>query len=344
MTASARRRRGPTAPCHSDAVTALPPLAAGSVSLRLYPHAGLDATATVTEMLAQGRLAAEAGFDGVMTSEHHGGFAGYLPNPLQMAGWLLDTMPRGWAAPCPLLLTLRPTALVAEEVAWLAARYPDRVGLGIAAGSLADDFEIMGVSYDDRATRFTEALVQLAGLLGGGAQGRLADDPALARCRTHPVPMVSAAMSAVAVRRAARHGLGLLFDSLSSVSRVRELVDVYRHAGGGAACVLIRRVWVGEPPSQALKRQVDVYRTYAAAGAQSYWTADEAVVGDTADQVAEQVTALLAVTGADALNLRVHAPGIDASQVRAQIEALAAVVTRCGAAGQARQRSGRPPL
>src|SRR5947207_15269797 len=108
--------------------------APGSVSLRLYPHNDFKAPQIVDAMRTQARLAAEHGFDGVMTSEHHGGFAGYLPNPLQLAGFLLDAMPRGWAAPCPLLLPLRPGALVAEETAWLAARFPTRVRLGVAAG------------------------------------------------------------------------------------------------------------------------------------------------------------------------------------------------------------------
>ena len=36
-----------------------------------------------------------AGFDGVTMSEHHGGFHGYLPNPLQAAGWCLEAMPHG---------------------------------------------------------------------------------------------------------------------------------------------------------------------------------------------------------------------------------------------------------
>ena len=66
------------------------PLAPGSISLRLYPHAGLPAPEVVRELQHQAVLGVEAGFDGVMTSEHHGGFAGYMPNPLQAAGWLLE--------------------------------------------------------------------------------------------------------------------------------------------------------------------------------------------------------------------------------------------------------------
>src|ERR1700683_4317498 len=112
----------------------------------------------IRELQDQAMLGVDAGFDGVMTSEHHGGFAGYMPNPLQAAGWLLDAMPVGWAAPCPLLLPLRPPALVAEEVAWRAARYPSRVGVGVAAGSLVDDFEIMGLTKDDLTARFADGL------------------------------------------------------------------------------------------------------------------------------------------------------------------------------------------
>src|SRR5581483_10770150 len=117
--------------------------ATGSVSLRCYAPDGDDAEFVVNELCDQARLAVEHGFDGVMTAEHHGGFPGYLPNPVQLAGFLLAAMPVGWAAPCPVLLPLRPTALVAEEVAWLAARYPDRVGVGVAAGCLERDFEVV---------------------------------------------------------------------------------------------------------------------------------------------------------------------------------------------------------
>src|SRR5438105_11587701 len=106
-----------------------------------------------------------------MTSEHHGDFAGYLPNPLQLAGFLLDAMPTGWAAPCPLLLPLRPAPLVAEEIAWLAARFPGRVGVGVAAGALPVDFEIMETTMDDLAPRFAAALVAVTDALQGRARG-----------------------------------------------------------------------------------------------------------------------------------------------------------------------------
>jgi len=307
-------------------VTAAAPLAPGSLSLRLYPHDDLPAPAVVDELRAQAALGADAGFDGVMTSEHHGGFAGYLPNPLQAAGWCLESMADGWAAPCPLLLPLRPPALVAEEVAWLAARFPARVGVGVAAGALPVDFEVMGVSMDDLTAHFTASLEALVRVLDGSDPGVLADDPAIKACAEQPIPLVSAAMGVTAVRRAARLGIGILFDSLSTPERCRELSDAYRAAGGTGACVLIRRAWVGEPPGERVERQLDVYRSYAAAGAQAHWEGEQLVAALDAREVADGLADVARRAGADAVNLRVHVPGVPPDAAREQIGRLADVI------------------
>jgi alkanesulfonate monooxygenase SsuD/methylene tetrahydromethanopterin reductase-like flavin-dependent oxidoreductase (luciferase family) len=298
------------------------------VSLRLYPHLELDAEGIVAELLAQGRLADDAGFDGVMTSEHHNAFGGYLPIPLLLAGWLLDVMPEAWAAPCPLLLTLRPAALVAEEVAWLAARFPGRVGLGVAAGALKEDFAVMGLTKERLSDRFASGLATVSGMLLGRDPGPLSDDPAIRRCVTHPVPLVSAAMSPAAVRRAADAGVGLVLDSLSTVERCRELVDAYVAADGPGPVVLIRRVWVGDPPVRQQEKQLDVYRSYASPGAVQHWKGQQMVTGDDADPIADALMAQAEAAGADALNLRVHVPEVSPAEIRREIEALASVRSR----------------
>jgi alkanesulfonate monooxygenase SsuD/methylene tetrahydromethanopterin reductase-like flavin-dependent oxidoreductase (luciferase family) len=297
----------------------MPPLAPGSISLRLYPHTGLPAAGIVDEIRTQAALAHDHGFDGVMTSEHHGGLAGYSPNPLQLAGWLLEAMTGGWAAACPLLLTLRPVALVAEEVAWLAARFPERVGVGVAAGALASDFEIMGVTQEDLTPRFARSLDELAGMLAGTRLARLADDPAVARCRLHPVPIVSAAIGLTAARRAAGYGVGIVLDSLATTERCRQLTDAYGEAGGAGPCILIRRAWLGDPPRDRLERQVDVYRGYASAAAQSHWGSDQLVTGTDAGAVADQLADVTRRAGADALNLRIQVPGVAPADARDQI-------------------------
>jgi len=298
------------------------PFAPGSVSLRLYPHNDLPAPAIVEELCAQAALGAERGFDGVMTSEHHGGFAGYLPNPLQVAAWCLEAMPRGWAAPCPLLLTLRPPALVAEETAWLAARFPGRVGVGVAAGALQDDFEIMGLPMDDRATRFANGLEALVGALNGSDPRGLSGDPAIKACAEHPVPVVSAAMSFNADRRAARHSVGILFDSLSTPERCRELSDAYRAAGGTGPCILIRRAWLGDPPREGVARQVDVYRSYAPVASQTHWEGEQLVASTSAGDVAAGLADAARRAGADAVNIRIHVSGVTPEAAHEQIARL----------------------
>ncbi|MBV8950117.1 MAG: LLM class flavin-dependent oxidoreductase [Actinobacteria bacterium] len=279
----------------------------------------MSATAVVEELRAQAALGAERGFDGVMTAEHHGGFAGYLPNPLQTAGWMLEAMPHGWAAPCPMLLPLRPPALVAEEIAWLAARFPGRVGLGVAAGALRDDFEIMDSTLDGLTARFAAGLEVVAGMLGGREPGRLANDPAIRRCREHPVPVLSAAMGFTAVRRAARNGVGLVFDSLSAPSRARDLSDAYREAGGTEPCIVIRRAWVGEPPRDRIDQQLDVYRGYSSNAAQAHWQGDQLACDTDATAVADSLVGAVLAAGADGVNVRVHVPGVSPGEAREQI-------------------------
>jgi alkanesulfonate monooxygenase SsuD/methylene tetrahydromethanopterin reductase-like flavin-dependent oxidoreductase (luciferase family) len=298
------------------------PFAPRSVSLRLYPHDDRSAAGIVEEMRDQAALAAEHGFDGVMTSEHHGGFAGYVPNPLQAAGWCLEAMATGWAAPCPLLLPLRPVALVAEEIAWLAARFPGRVGIGVASGALAVDFDIMDTTMDDLTPRFAGALTRLAAMLDGSVAGPLSGDPAIRALADVPVPLVSAAMGPGAVRRAAALGAGVLFDSLSSPSRCRTLSDAYRAAGGTGPCMMVRRVWLGSPPTDRLEEQLDRYRGYAAASAQAHWTGDEVIHTDDPGALADSIAATMRAAGADALNVRLHAPGVPSDAVREQVVAI----------------------
>src|SRR5580693_5411101 len=155
------------------------PLAIGSVSLRVYP---LDLTPpeVTANIQEQGRLAEEAGFDGCMTSEHHGGFPNYLPNPLLAATWLLEATEQIWAAPCPMVLPLRPVSQVIEDVAWTHHRFPGRVGVGVCAGALPVDFELAGVPFAELFPRYRAGVVELAAALQGHPQGPLAEDPGVA--------------------------------------------------------------------------------------------------------------------------------------------------------------------
>lgn len=301
-------------------MTEASPLAVGSVSLRLYPH---DATATeqLDELRVQARLAVEAGYDGVMVSEHHGGFPGYISNPLQVAGFLLPHMPTGWAAPCPLLLPMAPYAMIAEGVAWLAAAFPGRVGAGFAAGALPLDFELAEVPFEEIGARFKEALPKVVAALRGQDPGPLNGDRAVAACAESPVPMAAAAQSPAAVRRAARLGLAVLYDSLQADEHQGRLSAVYDEAGGAAAKILIRRVWIGDPPTASIEAQMEAFRGVATSGAQSTWgQGSNTVFAADGAEAAEELYAAMVRTGSDTVNIRVMVLGLDPVEVRGQLE------------------------
>jgi alkanesulfonate monooxygenase SsuD/methylene tetrahydromethanopterin reductase-like flavin-dependent oxidoreductase (luciferase family) len=322
-------------------------LSPGSISIRLYASAP-DAAGILTDLLEQARQADAAGFDGVTVSEHHGGFPGYLPNPLQMSAWVLEECPGVWAGPGPLLLPLRPAALVAEEVAWLAVRFPGRVMLGVAAGSLEQDFTIAGSVLDDTlAGRFDAGLELVAAALAGRADPPLAADQALSTLAPGAIPVVSAAMSRAAVRRAAGRGVGLLTDGLSRLERVRQLVDWYLEDGGTGPRVLTRWVWCGQPDRARIEAEAARYASYTPDRRQARFADDNGTISGSAHQVAEGLLQAVAETGTTVLNLRVHAMGVTSPEVRDQIATIGAgvlPVVRAGWQGAVTEPAASPGI
>jgi len=299
----------------------LPPFAPGSISLRVYLHDGLPADEIVAHQRAQARRAAEVGFDGIMMGEHHGGFPGYIANTIQTAGFMLDAMPGGWVAPAPVLLPLRPWALVAEDIAWLDARFPGRVGLGVGTGSLESDFDIMELPKEGHIDRFLHGFGQVAKALRGEAEGELAKDQAIIRCATHPVPILAASTSPRGCRFAASVGAGLLFESITPPPRLRELAQIYYDHGGQGPIVLIRRVWAGKGTFERQEAQLGVYRSYGSENAMQHW-AENQLINGSPQEIAEQLAEAAHAVGADAINLRIHVPGVQPEEIIGQIDAL----------------------
>ncbi len=136
---------------------------------------------------------------------------------------------------------------------------------------------------------------------------------------------MSAAQSPAAVRRAAKLGIGVLYDSLQTPERIHRLSDAYREAGGAGAQIAIRRVWVGPPPSASEARQMDFYRSYAKDETQRHWgEGQELIAGRDGAELAERLAELVESAGCDALNLRVHLLGVRPAAVREQIERIGA--------------------
>ncbi|HJQ45696.1 MAG TPA: LLM class flavin-dependent oxidoreductase [Amycolatopsis sp.] len=297
-----------------------PPLAPGSLAVKLQLHDELPVEHRLAELLDQARIADAVGFDGIVLGEHHAGvLPGYVPNPVSVIGWLLARTSAVWGAPCPTLLLPRPTGLAVEELAWLAAAFPGRVAAGFAAGWAEVDFAVTGASRDRLAERFERELVRAASVLTGRAQAPLSGDAAVQRLAERPLPVVSAASSGLACRRAARAGVGVLLDSQIDAAVAGRRVAGYAGAGGTGPRAIVRRIWLGDPPAGLYDRQLALYRGQAERlGIEP--GIDAAIVSGEAAEVAGRLADLLRATRASSLILQIHLPGLEAGAARQQLE------------------------
>lgn len=304
--------------------TTVEPLGPATISLGLSARAGTGRE-VVDGLVGDAVAAVEAGFDGVTLSEHHGGFPHYVPAPVLLSGVLLSRMPRGFACAAPSVLPLRTPVTVAEDLAWLDAAYPDRVGAGFVPGYQQGDFDLVGVPFEDRRAAFWDGLAAVAGALGRGpTPSPVAEDPAVAGLHPRSVPLLAGVGGPVGVRRAARLGAGLVVTSLRPAAEAAALVGTYREAGGRGSVVLIRRVHVGDGAAG--------FATSMAAwdgrsgGADWLRPSDDALATGSASEVAASLVEAVRTSGCSALNLRLDTYGHDPGQVLRQVELLGAEV------------------
>jgi alkanesulfonate monooxygenase SsuD/methylene tetrahydromethanopterin reductase-like flavin-dependent oxidoreductase (luciferase family) len=296
------------------------PLTHGSIFVVFNLHQELDPVEAFSELRRQAVRAVELGFDGVALSEHHAGFPGYLPNPLQAAGLLLSHLSRGWVGAIPMILPLRSTGGVVEEAAWLDAAYPGRVVVGFAAGYVETDFTAFGVPFETRFPLFRKMFEEVAhGLRGESSIEMLRRDPAVAAAAGR----VGLAMSTSGMhnaRLAARLDAALVPTQLSEEG-YRELFRVYRAAGGDGARVVQKWVYLGDPPTSSMEALNEGYRDVP--GDHSWWTSSSRIVPmDDRDpaRMADRILAWVRASDASALAIRFQIGPLPAEDVRGQIE------------------------
>jgi hypothetical protein len=125
-------------------------------------------------------------------------------------------------------------------------------------------------------------------------------------------------------------------EGMSAPHRLARLTSEYDGAGGTGAKVLIRRVWLGDVRTDLVDAQRRVYDSYAGAGGPAFG-GDQTIASNDPTDLAEQLDHAVRESGADALNLRIHLPGMPPPEVRQQIDRLGAEV-----APLLRSRSNRP--
>ena len=177
--------------------------------------------------------AEEAGFDSLWTVEHvlmpaayestypysdngrmPGGAKAVIPDPLVWLSYVAAVTSRIELATGILIVPQRNPAITAKAVATLDQLSGGRVRLGVGAGWLAEEFDALGVPFDDRGARL-DAYIEAMRALWSGAEvtldnGFVGYDRVV--CLPTPVrgsiPIVIGGHTAVAARRAGRLGDG----------------------------------------------------------------------------------------------------------------------------------------
>ena len=144
-------------------------------------------------------------------------------------------------------------------------------------------------------------------------------DRAIARTSDSPLPMVVAAQSPAAVRRAAALNLGVLYDSLQTAAVTARLGEVYREANGAGPRIAIRRVWIGDPPIEQMAKQMAHYRSYAPDRAMKNWDGDQLIAAASGVEAADKLADFLAAADCDTVNVRIHVSGLEPVMVDEQL-------------------------
>jgi probable F420-dependent oxidoreductase len=144
--------------------------------------------------------------------------------------------------PFVLKLAVRPPALVAKQAMSIAFLSNNRLGLGIGLSPWPEDFELMGVPWEQRGRRMDEQIDILRGLMSGEYfeyRGEFYDIAAtkMTPAPTRPVPLLVGGHSDAALRRAVLKGdgwmhaggdgeeLDLLLDKLAKIRAAEGVAD-----------------------------------------------------------------------------------------------------------------------
>ncbi len=157
-----------------------------------------------------------------------------IPDPLIALSYVAAVTTRIRLATGIVILPQRHPLYVAKEVATLDVLSHGRVILGIGVGWLAEEFQALGIPFEERAARTAEMVRALRALWKDEAepfQGKFYRWP---KVESHPkpvqkpgVPIVVGGHTELAARRAARYGDGF-FPGVAEEPKLKELLAIMR--------------------------------------------------------------------------------------------------------------------
>lgn len=198
------------------------------------------------------QLAEEHGFESVWTVEHTVVPAGYeseypydpsgrmpagddfpIPDPLVWLTWVGAVTKRVRLATGILILPQRNPVTLAKELATLDVLSGGRVELGVGVGWLREEFDALGVPFDDRGARTDEYIRAMRTLWRESEASFEGKFTTFERCNSYPkprqpsIPIVVGGHTKAAARRAGRLGDGF-FPGRASAEELRPLLDEMR--------------------------------------------------------------------------------------------------------------------
>jgi probable F420-dependent oxidoreductase len=155
------------------------------------------------------------------------------PNPLIWLAFAAAATSRIRLGTCILLLPLRNPVLLAKETATLDRLSGGRLILGVGIGWMREEFDVLGSTWPDRASRAEEYIDVLRALWRPGPQSFSGATVSFSEVHCSPVPVreripiVVSGTSDAAARRAGRLGDGY-FPMAVPPGRLRELIGIAR--------------------------------------------------------------------------------------------------------------------
>jgi alkanesulfonate monooxygenase SsuD/methylene tetrahydromethanopterin reductase-like flavin-dependent oxidoreductase (luciferase family) len=320
--------------------------------------AGADLGGEMANLIEQTRVAKANGFSSVLVGQH------FLSEPLQMiqAEPLLarlvaegEGMEFGIAI---VLLAMQNPVIAAEYAASLDWITGGKYILGVGVGYRREEFEALGVPFEERASRFEEAIPLIrrlwtedsvehrgehftVGGLGASIKPKQPGGP----------PIWVGGEVLVAVRRAARLGCAWVVPPTMHYDDITKRVDVYKKAQAEAGVShdygqpVIREVVIGETREAAMAAAgpylLAKYESYASWGQTAAsegpsladrfdeFCANRFIIGDEAE-VADEIARYRDDFGADHFLARLQWPGFGQKGVLDGIERLGRVAAKLG--------------
>ncbi len=163
-----------------------------------------------------------------------------ITDPLIWMAWVASITTRVRLATGILILPQRNTFILAKELATLDVLSGGRVELGIGVGWLREEFEALGVPFEDRGARTDEYVAALRALWEGGETSFDGQFTSCQRVNCNPkpvqaggIPIVVGGHTPAAARRAGRLGDGF-FPGRSRPEELMPLLETMRSAARDA--------------------------------------------------------------------------------------------------------------